>query len=209
MTGSGDDKKERYLLDYLGSVETSLYKGNIVLCQAIRKISLQGETLCQPRSTVLEISDKGMKMLDKSKTNVSIIWPKNKLFKVSDQNYQIFGSWQRRKISLGIKRVQIKKSAFQFAECLFVFQTPGPISSTFVSKPYFFRLQVRTISSTWRTWPFVASTLASLDFSALWRNILKKSNTLAMFFSDKGPLSTSQRLVGKSIYWPVFWHFLD
>lgn len=74
VTGSGDDKKERYLLDYLGSVETSLYKGNIVLCQAIRKISLQGETLCQPRSTVLEISDKGMKMLDKSKTNVSIIW---------------------------------------------------------------------------------------------------------------------------------------
>ena len=71
--GQRDDKKERYLLDYLGSVETSLYKGNIVLCQAIRKISLQGETLCQPpRCTVLEISDKGIKMLDKSKTNVSI-----------------------------------------------------------------------------------------------------------------------------------------
>ena len=77
--GQRDDKKERYLLDYLGSVETSLYKGNIVLCQAIRKISLQervaaeAETLCQPpRCTVLEISDKGIKMLDKSKTNVSI-----------------------------------------------------------------------------------------------------------------------------------------
>jgi len=68
--GQRDDKKERYLLDYLGSVETSLYKGNIVLCQAIRKISMQGETLCQPpRCTVLEISDKGIKMLDKSKTN--------------------------------------------------------------------------------------------------------------------------------------------
>ena len=25
--GQRDDKKERYLLDYLGSVETSLYKG--------------------------------------------------------------------------------------------------------------------------------------------------------------------------------------
>jgi len=69
--GQRDDKKERYLLDYLGSVETSLYKGNIVLCQAIRKISLQGETLCQPpRCTVLEISDKGIKMLDKSKSNI-------------------------------------------------------------------------------------------------------------------------------------------
>ena len=42
------------------------------MCQAIRKISMQGETLCQPpRCTVLEISDKGIKMLDKSKTNVS------------------------------------------------------------------------------------------------------------------------------------------
>ena len=105
-----DDKKERYLLDYIGkyyfvlfwdnvlnsglisdhfrltvlfncyllidwfslnfligSVETSLYKGNIVLCQAVRKISLQ-QPLCQPICTVLEISDKGIKMLDKSET---------------------------------------------------------------------------------------------------------------------------------------------
>ena len=66
-----DDKKERYLLDYIGSVETSLYKGNIVLCQAVRKISLQ-QPLCQPISTVLEISDKGIKMLDKSQHKVSI-----------------------------------------------------------------------------------------------------------------------------------------
>ncbi len=80
---TGDDKKERFLLDYCGSVETSLYKGNIVLCQAIRKISQAGSSssgsaseegvLCQPRSTVLEISDKGIKMLDKSKDNVSCI----------------------------------------------------------------------------------------------------------------------------------------
>lgn len=68
---SVDDKKERYLLDYLGSVETSLYKGNIVLCQAIRKISQQGDSLCQPRCTVLEISDKGIKMVDKSKQQLS------------------------------------------------------------------------------------------------------------------------------------------
>lgn len=65
-----DDKKERYLLDYIGSVETSLYKGNIVLCQAVRKISLQ-QPLCQPICTVLEISDKGIKMLDKSETSSS------------------------------------------------------------------------------------------------------------------------------------------
>ena len=30
---SNDDRKERYLLEYLGSVESSLYKGNVVLCQ--------------------------------------------------------------------------------------------------------------------------------------------------------------------------------
>ena len=65
-----DDKKERYLLDYIGSVETSLYKGNIVLCQAVRKISLQ-QPLCQPINTVLEISDKGIKMLDKTQHHVS------------------------------------------------------------------------------------------------------------------------------------------
>jgi hypothetical protein len=74
--GHRDDKKERYLLDYLGSVETSMYKGNIVLCQAVRKISRDQSKselqLCQPHSTVLEISDKGIKMLDKVKTeNVS------------------------------------------------------------------------------------------------------------------------------------------
>ncbi len=104
---SRDDKKERYLLDYLGSVETSMYKGNIVLCQAVRKISLRHTTtsslpspnlmsasasessnntnllsasmistastdyFCsEPQRTVLEISAKGIKMRDKSKTNV-------------------------------------------------------------------------------------------------------------------------------------------
>lgn len=31
-------KKERYLLQYIGSVETNKYKGTKVLCQAVKKI---------------------------------------------------------------------------------------------------------------------------------------------------------------------------
>ena len=67
--GSGDDRKERYLLDYLGSIESSLYKGNVVLCQAVRKI-LQSAVPPRPHTTVLEISDKGIKMIDKQKSKV-------------------------------------------------------------------------------------------------------------------------------------------
>ena len=67
--GLNDDRKERYLLEYLGSVESSLYKGNIVLCQAVRKI-LQSSVAPRPHTTVLEISDKGIKMIDKNKSKV-------------------------------------------------------------------------------------------------------------------------------------------
>ena len=70
--GAGDGRKERYLLNYLGSIESSLYKGNVVLCQAVRKI-VSSKYKAMPHPTVLEISDKGIKILDKSKFNVSII----------------------------------------------------------------------------------------------------------------------------------------
>lgn len=60
-----EDRKERYLLDYLGSVESSLYKGNAVLCQAVAKI-VSAKTAPRPHTCVLEISDKGIKMVDKT-----------------------------------------------------------------------------------------------------------------------------------------------
>lgn len=69
--GNRDDRKERYLLSYLGSIESSLYKGNAVLCQAVSKIARSKETAPPPHLIVLEISDKGIKILDKSKFNVS------------------------------------------------------------------------------------------------------------------------------------------
>nr|CAD7206056.1 unnamed protein product [Timema douglasi] len=61
-------KRERYLLGYLGSVETLCHKGTSVLCQAVRKIVGTG-TLPKhkPHSCILEVSDQGLRMLDRSK----------------------------------------------------------------------------------------------------------------------------------------------
>ena len=67
---AADGRKERYLLNYLGSIGSTLYKGNVVLCQAVRKI-VSSKYKPKPHPTVLEISDKGIKILDKSKFNVS------------------------------------------------------------------------------------------------------------------------------------------
>ena len=66
------DRKERYLLEYIGSVESQLYKGNQVLCQAVNKI-LGAKEAPKRHACVLEISDKGIKMIDKSKVNVSCV----------------------------------------------------------------------------------------------------------------------------------------
>ena len=71
--GVGDGRKERYLLGYLGSIESTLYKGNVVLCQAVRKI-VSSKYKPTPHPTVLEISDKGLKIVDKSKINVSSLF---------------------------------------------------------------------------------------------------------------------------------------
>ena len=71
--GAGDGRKERYLLNYLGSIESTLYKGNVVLCQAVRKI-VSSKYKPKPHPTVLEISDKGIKIVDKSKINVRNIF---------------------------------------------------------------------------------------------------------------------------------------
>lgn len=61
-----DVRKERYLLEYIGSVESGLYKGTPVLIRAVRKI-LSSKEATRRKKCVLEISDKGIKMIDKSK----------------------------------------------------------------------------------------------------------------------------------------------
>ncbi|KAK7793354.1 hypothetical protein R5R35_008506 [Gryllus longicercus] len=62
-------KRERYLLGYLGSVETRCHKGNSVLCQAVRKIvgSGGGTPALRPHACILEVSDQGLRMVDRRK----------------------------------------------------------------------------------------------------------------------------------------------
>ncbi|XP_039763819.1 JNK-interacting protein 1 [Pararge aegeria] len=62
-------KRERYLLGYMGSVETLAHKGTGVVCQAVKKIvgESSGEPGTQP--CILEVSDQGLRMVDRSKPN--------------------------------------------------------------------------------------------------------------------------------------------
>lgn len=62
-------KRERYLLGYMGSVETLAHKGTGVVCQAVKKIIGDGgnEPCTQP--CILEVSDQGLRMVDRSKPN--------------------------------------------------------------------------------------------------------------------------------------------
>jgi len=64
-------KKERYLTNYIGSIETLYHKGNEVLCQAVKKITGQESYVAtHKRPCVLEISDQGIRMVDKGKVQV-------------------------------------------------------------------------------------------------------------------------------------------
>ncbi|KAG5677004.1 hypothetical protein PVAND_006794 [Polypedilum vanderplanki] len=61
-------KRERYLLGYLGSVETLSHKGTGVVCQAVRKIVGDGGDMTpKGQACILEISDQGLRMVDRSK----------------------------------------------------------------------------------------------------------------------------------------------
>lgn len=62
-------KQERFLLGYLGSVETLSHKGNSVICQAVKKFLA---TKHKPHSCILEVSDQGLRvMVNKGKLSVS------------------------------------------------------------------------------------------------------------------------------------------
>lgn len=67
-------KKERYLLGYLGSVETLAHKGTGVVCQAVRKIVGEYGNSPNGQTCILEVSDHGLRMVDRSKRNVSICY---------------------------------------------------------------------------------------------------------------------------------------
>lgn len=63
-------KRERFLLGYMGSVETMWHKGNSVLCQAIRKMTERPN--CKPQSCILEVSDQGLRMVDRAKSSTTV-----------------------------------------------------------------------------------------------------------------------------------------
>ncbi|XP_022907782.1 JNK-interacting protein 1 [Onthophagus taurus] len=62
-------RRERYLLGYLGSVETLAHKGTAVVCQAVRRVvsASGGDPDSQP--CILEVSDQGLRMVDRRKRN--------------------------------------------------------------------------------------------------------------------------------------------
>ncbi|XP_017017826.1 JNK-interacting protein 1 isoform X2 [Drosophila kikkawai] len=62
-------KKERYLLGYLGSVETLAHKGTGVVCQAVRKIVGEYGSSPTGQTCILEVSDQGLRMVDRSGPN--------------------------------------------------------------------------------------------------------------------------------------------
>ncbi|KZS20985.1 JNK-interacting protein 1 isoform X1 [Daphnia magna] len=59
--------KERYVLDFLGSVETLVNKGEQVLCSAVDR--MRKTPIALPQSCILEISDQGLHVMDKCKQN--------------------------------------------------------------------------------------------------------------------------------------------
>ncbi|XP_023238977.1 JNK-interacting protein 1-like isoform X1 [Centruroides sculpturatus] len=64
-------KKERYLVDFLGSIEVTSHKGNDVLCHAVQKVAkarMSEMGIVVPYQCILEISDQGLRMVDRSRS---------------------------------------------------------------------------------------------------------------------------------------------
>lgn len=79
-------KKERYLLGYLGSVETTAHKGTGVVCQAVRKIVGERGESPNAQICILEISDQGLRMVERAS---SVCSSQNMLFDcLQNRNYK-------------------------------------------------------------------------------------------------------------------------
>lgn len=83
-------RRERYLLGYLGSVETLAHKGTSVVCQAVRRVLENSGEDPDARPCILEVSDQGLRMVDRRKKDVSEIFFKFKP-KKSNVNFYILG----------------------------------------------------------------------------------------------------------------------
>ncbi|XP_019762311.1 JNK-interacting protein 1 [Dendroctonus ponderosae] len=60
-------RRERYLLGYLGSVETLAHKGTTVVCQAVRRVIGNHSSEPEVQPCTLEVSDQGLRMVDRRK----------------------------------------------------------------------------------------------------------------------------------------------
>lgn len=65
-------RRERYLLGYLGSVETLAHKGTSVVCQAVRRVIGHSGNEPDTQPCILEVSDQGLRMVDRRKKKVLI-----------------------------------------------------------------------------------------------------------------------------------------
>lgn len=59
------------MLGYLGSVETLAHKGTSVVCQAVRRV-VGSAPEPDPQPCILEVSDQGLRMVDRRKRNVRV-----------------------------------------------------------------------------------------------------------------------------------------
>ncbi|XP_050509714.1 JNK-interacting protein 1 [Diabrotica virgifera virgifera] len=62
-------RRERYLLGYIGSVETLAHKGTSVVCQAVRRVIGNSGNDPELHPCTLEVSDQGLRMVDRRKRN--------------------------------------------------------------------------------------------------------------------------------------------
>ncbi|KAL1518105.1 hypothetical protein ABEB36_001778 [Hypothenemus hampei] len=60
-------RRERYILGYLGSVETLAHKGTSVVCQAVRRVIGNNTSEPDMQPCTLEVSDQGLRMVDRRK----------------------------------------------------------------------------------------------------------------------------------------------
>ncbi|XP_065214606.1 JNK-interacting protein 1 [Planococcus citri] len=78
-------KRERFLLSYLGSVETLCHKGNSVLCQAVRKIISTKQI--DYHSCILEVSDHGLRMYNKLNPTKDTIPPLDYFYSLKNVSF--------------------------------------------------------------------------------------------------------------------------
>ncbi|PNE09424.1 JNK-interacting protein 1 [Cryptotermes secundus] len=105
-------KRERYLLGYLGSVETRCHKGNAVLCQAVRKIvGTSGVPKHKPHSCILEVSDQGLRMVDRRKPSPKDVPCHDYFYSLKNVSFCAFHPRDHRYLGFITKHPQLQRFA--------------------------------------------------------------------------------------------------